>query len=115
MNGLAVNEALDEAGRSILAAWQEAHGVAQGCVAVSQLGEHYVTVYIENGLAVGERRLGETAKGHDLLKEYARRLMEPICEAGRVRVATAVNRAVSSVQVQVDPAAGVIICLFRLC
>ncbi len=107
------DETLTAVANDVLSAWQQHHGTTSGN-AHSMIGPEGVAVFIEEAFSPAEHALAARQKGNDLLNRYVKSLLEQVCADQQSRIALAAGRAVASTGVSADPAAGWVMCFFRL-
>lgn len=104
---------LTNIGRELLLAWRRAHGTDTG-TAHTMVGPDGLVVVIEEAFTKAELLMAEQQRGGEILTRYVRSLLAHVCQEQASQVETAVNKRVACTAVSLDPAAGWVICVFKL-
>lgn len=106
-------EKMSTIAQDLLAAWQQAHGTRHG-KAHSMAGPEGVVIFIEDAFSQAELKLTEQQSGCELLRRYAKGLLEQVCREQATHIAAVSGRSVIATGVSIDPQEGWLICFFRL-
>jgi uncharacterized protein YbcI len=104
---------LDLLAQDFLQAWQDAHGVRSGQVSVLS-GSDHLAIIIEESFSQAERKLAEGQSGEALLRQYAEKLLNQICDQMSERIQQVVGRQVRASNVTVNPETDQVMFVFNL-
>lgn len=112
-NTLISSDVLADLAQVLLQAWQEAHGVRLG-EASSLVGPDQLAILIEGAFSQAERKLAQDQSGEALIRQYAKELLNQICEERLAQIERAVGRRVLSSSVNVNPELDQVLFIFKL-